>query len=116
MQTKLHLVLKALISLAMLFSVFGMQTGAEAIVEGNKVLGYPEYLFTILSIAYVIGVLAIWQPMNTRLQEWGYAGLSIGLVSAFASHLLSESGVQNGVPAIVLLALLLSAYFTRAKT
>jgi len=116
MRNKIHLTLKVFISLAMLFSVYGMQTGAAAIVEGNRILGYPEYLFTILSIAYVLGVIAIWQPVQIKLQEWGYAGLSIGLLGAFASHLLSLSGAKNGIPALFLLTILLACYFTRSQS
>ncbi len=55
-------------------------------------LGYPVYLLTILGVAKFLAVVGIWQKLSPTLREWAYAGITINLVGAIASHLAVADG------------------------
>ncbi|WMP19423.1 DoxX family protein [Thiothrix lacustris] len=108
-------VLQVLFGLAMLGAAAAKLTQQPMLVESFTRLGYPMYLLMILSIAYVLGVIAMFQPWSTLLQEWAYTGFTIALVGAFSSHLLAGDAFDNAVPAAVLLVLLLGVYGLRKR-
>ncbi|GAB5405232.1 MAG: hypothetical protein Aurels2KO_34630 [Aureliella sp.] len=47
--------------------------------EGMRSLGYPVYLMTILGVAKLLGVIALWIPRTPLLNEWAYAGFTFDL-------------------------------------
>ena len=72
-------------------------------------LGYPEYFGTILGVAYVLGLVALYQPLWKWLQNWAWGGFAAAIVGAVASHLFVGDPLANAVPAIFLLLLLVIA-------
>lgn len=108
-------VFHVLFGVAMLGAAAAKLTQQPMLVEAFTQLGYPLYLLIILGVAYVIGVIAIFQPFFPQLQEWGYAGFSIALIGAVASHTFAGDPVDKAVPASVLLVLLVVVYMLRKK-
>ena len=80
--------------------------GAPAIREALAHLGYPAYLLTILGGAKLIGAVALLQYRAPTLREWAYAGFTIDLIGAVASHLFSGDSLSvASMPAVFLLIL-----------
>lgn len=63
-------------------------------------LGYPAYLIAFLSIAKILGSIAILVPGYPRLKEWAYAGLVFDLTGA------TYSMIMTGQPASTLVFML----------
>ena len=96
-------------SALMLFSAALYLSGAAEIRDTLLRLGYPGYLLTILGTAKLLGAVALLQPRFSTLREWAYAGFTINLIGAAASHLLAGDPVSAAfVPAGLLLPLALS--------
>ena len=53
-------------------------------------LGYPPYIIGFLSIAKVLGVIAILVPGFPRIKEWAYAGLFFDLIGATYSQIATD--------------------------
>jgi hypothetical protein len=55
-------------------------------VQGIVGLGYPLYFFTLLTVAKVLGSIALIVPqVPSRVKEWAYAGFGFDFISAFIS-------------------------------
>ncbi|MBM7036901.1 DoxX family protein [Vibrio ulleungensis] len=104
-----------LFALAMAASGVAKLTEQEALVQSTQEMGYPLYLLTILGAAYLIGAGAILQPKYETLRQWGYAGFTIALIGAAASHILAGQAFGTAVPALVLLLLLATAVVLNHK-
>lgn len=79
----LYWIFTILFSLLMIFSaVGGLQPSPEAIELIHDQLGYPVYFIQFISIAKLIGSIAILIPGFNRIKEWAYAGLFFDLVAA----------------------------------
>jgi hypothetical protein len=108
-KTITHWTVTGLFAGLMLFSAALYLSGAEAIAQGLARLGYPGYLLVILGTAKLLGSLALLQTRLPRLREWAYAGFTINLLGATASHLLAGDPVGSAlVPAALLAPLALS--------
>jgi len=103
----------SLVSAVMVFSVVNFtfndhfpawdQNGPSAFTH----LGLPHWFKVELTIAKVLGLLALWVPGVPRtLKEFAYAGFGITLVSATVAHAASEDapeqrrGDLQGVPVV----------------
>lgn len=88
--TTLYWVFTILFSLLMLFSAAGgVQPSAGAVKIMHDGLGYPVYFIQFLSIAKILGSIAILVPRFNRIKEWAYAGLFFDLAGAFYSGIAS---------------------------
>lgn len=88
--TALYWVFTILFSLLMLFSAAGgVQPSAGAVKIMHDGLGYPVYFIQFLSIAKILGAVAILVPRFKRIKEWAYAGLFFDLAGAFYSGIAS---------------------------
>lgn len=88
--TALYWVFTILFSLLMLFSAAGgVQPSAGAVKIMHDGLGYPVYFIQFLSIAKILGAIAILVPRFKRIKEWAYAGLFFDLAGAFYSGIAS---------------------------
>ena len=76
----------------MIFSAAdGIKPGTETIKIFHDFLGYPIYFIRFLSIAKVIGSIAILIPgLNSRIREWAYAGLFFDLTGAIFSGIAAS--------------------------
>ncbi len=98
----------------MLLSAFMYLSGAPQIQESLAHLGYPPYILTILGIAKLLGAVALLQPVLPTLREWAYAGFTINLIGATASHALSGDPMGVTVAPVMVLALLAVSYVWQA--
>ena len=79
----LYWVFTILFGALMIFSAIGgIQPSAEAIKLMHDGFGYPIYFIQFISIAKLLGSLAILTPGLNRIKEWAYAGLFFDLAGA----------------------------------
>lgn len=102
--------LQGLFALAMGGSAIGKVLHAAPLVENMNHLQYPQYLLTILGVAYLMGLVALFQPVVGFLREWAYAGFVIALVGAILSHFYVGDPITGYLVPIVLLGMILGAY------
>lgn len=76
----------------MVFSaVGGLEPSQQAIQLMHDVLGYPIYFIQFISVAKLLGSIAILIPgLNRSLKEWAYAGLFFDLAGAVYSGIASS--------------------------
>jgi len=66
-------------------SVGGLQPTQKVIQIFHDGLGYPIYFIQFISVAKLIGCIAILTPGLKRIKEWAYAGLFFDLIGAVYS-------------------------------
>jgi len=82
----LYWICTILFALLMLFSAIGgLKPSTDAIKLMHDGLGYPVYFIQFLSIAKLLGSIAILIPGFNKIKEWAYAGLFFDLVGAIYS-------------------------------
>lgn len=87
----LYWIFTGLFSLLMIFSaVGGLQPSQQAIELIHDSLGYPIYFIQFISIAKLVGSIAILIPGFNRIKEWAYAGLFFDLVAAVYSGIAAN--------------------------
>ncbi len=80
-----------LFALLMIFSaVGGIQPSQQSIQLIHDSLGYPIYFIQFISVAKLIGSVAILIPSFNRIKEWAYAGLFFDLSAAIYSGIASS--------------------------
>ena len=80
-----------LFAVLMIFSAIGgIQPSQQAIELIHDGLGYPIYFIQFISIAKLIGAVAILIPNFNRIREWAYAGLFFDLSAAIYSSIASS--------------------------
>jgi uncharacterized membrane protein YphA (DoxX/SURF4 family) len=62
-------------------AVGGINPNADTIKIVHDFLGYPVYFLLFISIAKLIGSIAILIPAFHRIKEWAYAGLFFDLAA-----------------------------------
>ena len=110
----LYWVFTILFALLMLFSsIGGLQPSEAAVKMMHGQLGYPVYLIQFLSIAKLLGVIAILIPGFNRIKEWAYAGLFFDLIGATYSNIAAAGKFDPMVLAIAIWAIpgILSYYY-----
>ena len=85
--TILYWIFTILFALLMLFSAAGgLQPSEGAIKIMHDGMGYPVYFIQFISIAKLLGSIAILVPGFNKIKEWAYAGFAINLGSALIAH------------------------------
>src|SRR5205809_543080 len=75
----------------MIFSASGgLQPTQQAIQILHDGLGYPVYFIQFISVAKLLGSIAILVPGLYRVKEWAYAGLFFDLAGAVYSGVASS--------------------------
>jgi uncharacterized membrane protein YphA (DoxX/SURF4 family) len=90
-----------LLIVLMLFSAFASLRQNPDGVAMMKHLGYPYSVLTLLSIAKILGVIAILVPGFPRLKEWAYAGFTFDLVGAIYAGLAAGDPIAQQLPIFV---------------
>ena len=98
-------------SLLMVASALSGLNLSESAIAGFAQLGYPAYLLPFLSVAKILGVIAILIPGYTRIKEWAYAGLVIDLTGATYSMNSQGTPVSSLSIMIIPFALAIGSYF-----
>jgi hypothetical protein len=99
----------------MLLSATMYLAGGQQVREGVAHLGYPAYLLVILGTAKFLGSLALLQSRVPTLREWAYAGFTINLLGATASHVFSGDPVGRAIVPMAALVVLGVSYVLQPK-
>jgi uncharacterized membrane protein YphA (DoxX/SURF4 family) len=73
-------------------------------------LGYPYSVLTLLSIAKILGIIAILVPGFPRLKEWAYAGFTFDLTGATFAGLSAGDPIVQWIPVLLGLVFIFSSY------
>jgi hypothetical protein len=82
-------------------------------IYGITHLGYPVYFLTILGVWKILGVAALLIPKFPLLKEWAYAGFFFAMSGAVFSHIASGDSMNENVPALLLLILIVVSWYFR---
>jgi hypothetical protein len=99
-----------LLAVLMLFSAIGGLMGGADGAALFKHLGYPLSLLTFLSVAKLLGVVAILVPGYPRVREWAYAGFTFDLLGAMYSFIAVGDPASSWLPLIIGLLLIAASY------
>ncbi|WP_375286263.1 DoxX family protein [Sphingomonas sp.] len=108
-----QLVLQALV--ACVFLVAGVLNLGGVMAEEMMRLGYPGHFMIIVGVAYIVGVICLYQPRFAFLQDWVFGAMAATLVGAAGTHILIGDPIGKAAPAIVTLVLLIAAYALRRR-
>jgi hypothetical protein len=101
----------ALFCLEMSFTAY-YELANPQVGENLARLGFSNHAFHVeLSVAKVLGVLALLLPVPVVAKEWAYAGFAINLVSALIAHLSMGDGPQAWGPSAATSVLWGLSYF-----
>ncbi|MBI3578836.1 MAG: DoxX family protein [Ignavibacteriales bacterium] len=76
-------------------------------------LGYPLYFLYIIGVWKILGVIAILIPRFKLVKEWAYAGFFFVMSGAVFSHIASGDSMNEILPALVLLILIVVSWYFR---
>ena len=99
-----------LLVVLMLFSAIASLKQSPEGLAMMKHLGYPYNVLTLLSIAKILGVIAILVPGFPRLKEWAYAGFTYDLAGAIYAGLSAGDPIGQWAPVIIGLILIFGSY------
>ncbi len=105
------------VALMLFSSSGGIKPSQQTIEIFHDGLGYPIYFIQFISIAKVLGCIAILIPGSYRVKEWAYAGLFFDLTGAVYSGI----AVSNKFDPLILTMLIwivpgiVSYYFWQKK-
>lgn len=108
MRKKIFWVLTGLLAAFMLFSAYG---GLQP--DGLKMfadLGYPAYFATIISVAKVLGAIALVYRRFPTLTEWAYAGFAFDFIGAAWSMVAAGAGWGSALMVAPFLVVLFASY------
>jgi len=107
------------VALMIFSSVDGIQPSQKAIQILHDGLGYPIYFIQYISVAKLLGCVAILVPgLNKTVKEWAYAGLFFDLAGAAYSG-VAASGKFDPLILTMLIWIIpgiVSYYFWHKKT
>ena len=106
-------IITTLFSAFMIFSsIGGITLNEQAVAYLHDHMGYPLYFIQFISLAKIIGAIAILVPMvPARVKEWAYFGFFIDLVAAVYSFIALGDPVAQWAPMFLFIAVLLVAYW-----
>ena len=76
-------------------------------------LGYPAYFLTIIGVWKILGTVIVLIPKFPLLKEWAYAGFFFTMSGAIFSHIASGSPMNEILPPLLLLTLILISWYFR---
>lgn len=94
----------------MLFSAFASFKVTPEGVNMMKHLGFDYGIIKLLSVAKILGVIAILLPGFPRLKEWAYAGFTFDLTGAIYAGLYAGDSIMQWIPVILGLVFVFGSY------
>lgn len=110
-----YYVVTGLLSLALVPGAVMNAMSTPESLEIFRGIGMPDYIIPFMGVAKILGVIAIWIPGYPRLKEWAYAGMFYDLLGATYGAFASNVTPDKSYPLLVLIALILAAYFIYHK-
>ncbi len=101
--------------LMMAYSGIASLASPEKAVEFFKTMNMPAYLISFLSIAKLLGVIAVLVPGYPKLKEWAYAGLTFDLIGAVYCNYAVGKPAAEWMPILIFVALAFVSYFLYHK-
>jgi len=101
--------------LMMAFSAISSLASPDKAVEFFKTMNMPPYLISFLSVAKLLGVIAILVPGYPKLKEWAYAGLTFDLIGAVYCNYAVGKPAGEWMPILIFVALAFTSYFLYHK-
>lgn len=83
----IYWIFTGLLAVGLLFSSIPDLLGNQQAKDFFAHLGYPWSVAVFLSVAKILGVIAILVPGFPRIKEWAYAGITFDLVGATYSQI-----------------------------
>lgn len=108
-------IITALFLLMMLFSSLSSLLSHEQAVAFFSSIRLPAYLIPFLSVAKLLGVIAILIPGYPRIKEWAYAGLIYDLIGAAWSVYSVSKSVADAAVMLIFIVLGFVSYFLYHK-
>lgn len=102
-----------LVAAGFLMSSFMYLGKNPELVNGFKMMGFPDFFIPILGLAKLLGAFAIVNPWVPKLKEWAYAGFTFVLIGATWTHLATNTPF---IAPLVFLVLLAVSYYFYVKT
>ena len=66
-------------------------------------LGHPTYIIYPLTIAKILGLIAIWSDKSKTLKEWAYAGFFFVFILAMLAEIHADDGDYLSPPLALIL-------------
>lgn len=112
----LYWITTVLFALFMAFTSIPTLMNKPEALQFMQHLGYPLYFCMFISVAKILGAIALLIPGRYRFKEWAYAGMAFDIIGAFYS-IISVDGFNVGLSFLViaLLFLILSYVFYHKK-
>jgi hypothetical protein len=93
-----------------LFAAFMFMSATRSLMKPDEAkafmstaLGYPFYIIAFLSVAKILGVIAILVPGFPKLREWAYAGFFFDLTGALYSLISIHSPASQTYPFFIII-------------
>jgi hypothetical protein len=74
-------------------------------------LGYPWYFCYLIGTGKLLEAATLAYPKTRRLREWAYAGITVEMLSAFASHSFAGDSPGLRVAPLTILAIVAISYW-----
>ncbi|MEP0367880.1 MAG: DoxX family protein [Cyclobacteriaceae bacterium] len=97
----------------MIFQASNFLFNSEEVTKLIAGLGYGALLIKPLTIAKILGVVAVISRVSPKLREWAYVGFFFDFGMATYSHILAGDGMF--MMPLLALALLLALIYTETK-
>jgi hypothetical protein len=102
----------------MIFSAIGgVEPNADTVKMMHDGMGFPIYFIQFISVAKIVGAIAILIPGLYRVKEWAYAGLFFDLAGATYSGVAAFGGFDPRMLGMLVWFVtgILSYYYWRKK-
>jgi uncharacterized membrane protein YphA (DoxX/SURF4 family) len=107
----IYWIFTGLLSVLMLFSALsGFLDRAQGVAIFAH-LGYPAYLVPFISVAKLLGIIAILVPRFPRLKEWAYAGFTIDITGALYSSICTGDPASAWATLFIGYIIIFGSYF-----
>ena len=105
----IYWVATGLVAAGMLMSAAMYLTKNTELINSFRLLGFPDFLVTLLGTAKLLGAIALIAPVWDRVKEWAYAGFAFVFLGAIWTHI--ATGTPWVAPFIALIILMVSYGF-----
>lgn len=111
---KINIIYWVSTSLILLLMLFSAVSSFMENPEGKEMMDkmhYLPYVFHLLAVAKILGIIALLTPGFPRLKEWAYAGFMFDLIGATYSMYATGFPVAQYAPMFAFIAILACSYF-----